>query len=822
VSVAARALPPELAALSALALDLRWTWSHAADALWRAVDADAWERTRNPWFILQSVPTRRLEELARDDAFRSELAKLEDERDAYSSRPPHPSVALDDTAAYFSMEFAIGEAVPLYAGGLGVLAGDYLKTASDLGMPLVGVGLLFHEGYFRQQLDNQGRQHEAYPYNDPTSLPLEPVASSSGGWLRVALDLPGRRLWLRVWRARVGRVSLYLLDSNDPFNTPSDRGITSKLYGGDGETRLLQEIVLGIGGWRTLLQLGVAPAVLHLNEGHAALALVERLRNACIEQRLGFDEALWATRAGNLFTTHTPVEAGFDRFPAELIERYFPTGGDYLGGLGITTAELLALGRRDAGNRDEPFNMAYLAARGSLFVNGVSALHAKVSRTIFSPLLPRWPHAELPIAHVTNGVHVPSWDSAAADALWTRASGKERWLGDDAMAPAFSDEELWSLRAAGRRALCASARARLVQQLARRGASAGERAAAPSALDPDALTLGFARRFAAYKRPTLLLHDRERLARLLCDPARPVQIVVAGKAHPADEPGKRLIEEWLAFVKQVDVRRHAVFLEDYDLELAEELVQGVDVWINTPRRPMEACGTSGMKVLVNGGLNISTLDGWWAEAFTPEVGWQIGDGVEDGDSDARDAEELYTLLERAVVPEFFDRDGDGVPRRWTARMRASMTRLAPRFGGSRMAGDYVARFYRPAAIAARARLADGARRARALASWARELTAHWDEIEISEITARSDDDQLRFELTIALGAVNPDALRVELYAEGGERAIALAPLDAVDGTQRYGATLTTRRPASDFTARVVPRHPDARLPSELPLVHWQR
>jgi starch phosphorylase len=813
-----RALPPSLAVLAELALDLRWTWNHSADAMWRALDAETWERTRNAWFVVQNVAPERLAQLATNDEFLALLDEATAARRSYRAQPQKSGTDLDGaTVAYFSMELAIGEALPLYAGGLGVLAGDYLKTASDLGMPVVGVGLLFAEGYFRQVLDDRGRQHEAFPYNDPTQLPIVPLPT------RVSLELPGRRLWLRVWRADVGRVPLYLLDSNHPFNAPVDRGITSKLYGGDAELRLQQELVLGIGGWRALAALGIHPEIAHLNEGHAAFALLERIREQRDARPLTFEQALWATRAGNVFTTHTPVAAGFDKFTPALIETYFPADGDYLAGLGLTSAELLALGRVDPRDHDEPFNMAHLALRGATRANGVSALHADVSRGIFAPLFPRWPLAEVPVGYVTNGVHVPSWDSPAADALWTRACGPRRWRDEALPVPDVDDAELWHMRTAARQALVTTTRARLQAQLARRGA-ADERAAAAHVLDPDVLTLGFARRFATYKRPGLLLADLERLTRLLYDPARPMQIVVAGKAHPADLEGKQLIEAWLAFVRRPEVRQRAVFLEDYDLELAAEMVQGVDVWINTPRRPMEACGTSGMKVLVNGGLNLSSLDGWWAEAYAPDVGWAIGDGSANGD-DTRDAAALYELLEHAIAPEFYDRGRDGIPRRWCERIRASMTRLAPRFSSNRMAADYVTELYRPALVDVRARTGEDAARARALDVWERTVRAHWPQLQLRVERLESDGRSLRVEIALFRGELHAENIRVELYAEPREGVAVtaeLAPLAAADATgwSRYGLTLATTRPASDFTPRVVPWNRDARIPMELPLIAW--
>lgn len=693
-----RPLPEGLEPLTDLALDLRWTWSHAGDALWRMVNPDIWDRTRNPWVILQDIPQVRLDQLAGDTTFREELQRLLAAQQQYLSDPgwygqAHAEAGLR-RIAYFSMEFGLGESLPLYAGGLGVLAGDYLKAASDLGVPVVGVGLLYQEGYCRQVVDADGQPQNLYPYNDPTSLPLLPVLAGGGGWLHVGLDLPGRTLLLRVWQARAGRVSLYLLDSNDPLNSPADRGITSKLYGGGPELRLLQEIVLGIGGWRLLDTFGLDVDVCHLNEGHAAFAVLERARSFMERTGVTFWDALWATRAGNVFTTHTPVAAGFDTFGPALIQKYSTYSRHYLARLGISLTELLALGRKDPADPNEPFNMAYLALRGSGTVNGVSRLHGAVSRHIFRDLYPRWPEREVPVGHITNGVHVPSWDSPWADRLWTHAGGKERWLGTleglyEAI-QACTDEELWTSRAAGRQALIRYARERLARQLGQRGAEPEMVAEAAHVLDPNVLTLGFARRFTGYKRPTLLLHDPERLVRLLTASERPVQIVVAGKPHPEDEEGRRLVEAWVVFVRQPAVRRRAVFLEDYDISLAQELVQGIDVWLNTPRRPWEACGTSGMKVLVNGGLNLSELEGWWAEAYAPEVGWALGDGQEhlEPDWDAREAEELYKRLEQEIVPEFYTRDTQGIPRPWVARMRASMAHLAPRFSSNRMVREY--------------------------------------------------------------------------------------------------------------------------------------
>jgi starch phosphorylase len=573
----------------------------------------------------------------------------------------------------------------------------------------VAIGLLYQSGYFRQMLDAHGHQLELHPANVPYDLPIAPVYGADGARLTVPVELPGRELRLRVWLAQIGRVALYLLDSNDPLNTSADRGITGQLYGGDLETRLAQEIVLGIGGWRALAALGLRPDVCHLNEGHAAFVAIERARAFMRAQGVGFWEALWATRAGNVFTTHTPVAAAFDTFPIELLAQY---GRDYAAELGIEPRELLALGRPPGGD-DDAFNMAYLAARTCIHINGVSRLHGEVSRRIFQPLYARVPEREVPVGHVTNGAHMPSWDSASADTLWTEACGKARWMGcstaalSDAL-QSLGDEALWHSQSVERAELVRYARRRLAAQLGQRGADARTIARAADVLDPNALTLGFARRFAEYKRPHLLLRDPERLARLLRNRERPVQIIVAGKAHPRDGIGKDLVRQWAQFTRRADVAAQAVFLEDYDMALAQQLVQGVDVWVNTPRRPWEACGTSGMKVLVNGGLNLSSLDGWWAEAYAPDLGWALG--ADDGSAadDAAEAELLYRVLEEQVIPEFYARDASGVPRRWIARVRASMARLAPYFSSNRMLFEYVRDVYLPAGEEYRARSADGA------------------------------------------------------------------------------------------------------------------
>jgi starch phosphorylase len=827
------------AGLAELALDLRWTWSHEADALWERVDAEAWSRTRNPWIILQDISAERLRALAADGSFVAELERLASTRRAYLDTPgwfssAHGAASLSGVA-YFSMEFGLGEGLPLYAGGLGILAGDFLKTASDLGIPVIGVGLLYQEGYFRQIIDAAGVQHEAYPFNDPGSLPIEPAQGPDGAWLRVALDLPGRTVSLRVWRALVGRIKLYLLDANDPLNSPADRGITGKLYDAGSEIRISQEVVLGVAGWRVVEALAPEVEICHLNEGHAAFAVLERARACMRRSGLSFREAMWATRAGNLFTTHTPVEAGFDRFPADALAKYARYVEGFLAEAGIGLNEFLALGRARSDDENEPFNMAYLAMRGSMLTFGVSRLHGRVSRRIFQPLFPRWPEEEVPIGHVTNGIHVPSWDSPGADELWTAACGKERWRGVPDALPelvaSLSDEQLWVMAGEERRTLVQQVRARLARQLGSRGYPPEIVAQAANVLDPNALTLGFARRFTGYKRPNLLLRDPARLARLLNDPARPVQLVLAGKAHPADDEGKEMIREWIDLAQGPEFRQRVVFLEDYDIELAQELVQGVDVWINTPRRPWEACGTSGMKVLVNGGLNLSERDGWWDEAYAPELGWAIGDGRErpEGEGDAEEAEALYAILEQEVVPEFYARDAAGMPRRWLERVRRSMASLTPTYSSSRMARDYVEQYYLIGAAELGRRTADGGERARAMHAWEARLRQHWSGLDIGETSFSCDGEAWFLSVPVYLGEIAPADVAVQLYADSRD---AEAPFlgefrrgEAIIGTTNghiYTGTAPATRPAEEYTVRIVPYFPGVRVPAELSLILWQK
>jgi starch phosphorylase len=824
--------------LAELALDMRWSWNHYADDVWRQLDPALWELTQNPWVVLQTVSRDKLQHILADLAFRNKVDALVQTRRQAAETPAWFQQTYSQSpltcAAYFSMEFMLSEALPIYSGGLGNVAGDQLKAASDLGVPVVAVGLLYQQGYFRQVIDKDGAQQALFPYNDPGQLPITPLRQPNGEWLRLEIALPGYSVWLRAWQVQVGRVQLYLLDTNDLANFPAHRGITSELYGGGPELRLKQELVLGIGGWRLLHALGIEPEVCHLNEGHAAFAILERARTFMGATGQPFEVALAVTRAGNLFTTHTAVAAGFDRFAPALIEQYL---GQYAQEkLGLAVHDLLALGRQNPNDPSERFNMAYLAICGSGAVNGVSRLHGQVSRHIFEPLFPHWPEDEVPVGHVTNGVHMPSWDSKAADDLWMGTCGKDRWLGTmetlEQNIRCVSDAALWQLRTAAGKSFVEYVRHRVAMQLAGSGASPEAIDRAKHLFDPNTLTLGFARRFATYKRPNLLLHDPERLLRLLTNPKCPVQVVIAGKAHPADQAGQALIQQWMRFIRRPEVRPHVIFLNDYDMLLTEHLVQGVDVWLNTPRRPWEASGTSGMKVLVNGGINLSELDGWWAEAYTPEVGWAIGDGQEHGDDpawDAAEAEAIYNLLELEVIPEFYARNDKGIPTAWVARMRESMARLTPRFSANRTVREYTEQHYIPAAAAYRERAADNAAVGRHVVEWQHTVEQKWAALSFGDVNVRTEAAQHIFEIQVRLHDLDPNAVRVELCAEGvmggapvRQEMKRISQPASASGDFVYSATVSAARLSADYTARVIPRCDGIAIPLENARILWQR
>ena len=820
--------------LAQLALDLQWSWNHAADEIWNQLDPQLWELTHNPWVILQTVSRDRLEKNLEDPDFIGKVNTLLKEKENNYSTPAwfqqnHSNASLK-CIAYFSMEFMLSEALPIYVGGLGNVAGDQLKSASDLGVPVVAVGLLYQQGYFRQVIDKYGNQQAMFPYNDPGQLPVTPLRLPNGEWLRLKILLGGYTVWLRTWQVQVGRAMLYLLDSNDAVNLPMHREITSEVYSGGPDMRIKQEIVLGIGGWKLLEALGIKPEVCHMNEGHAAFLILERANSFMKEDGVSFEVALAITRAGNLFTTHTAVAAGFDHFSPGLMEEFF---SDYAKEeLGVDLKNILALGRLNPDNSSESFNMAYLAIRGSGAVNGVSRLHGKVSRHLFEILFSRWPKDEIPIGYVTNGVHTPSWDAEIADKIWTDACGKKRWKGElenlEEKINKQSDETLWELRNQCRNNLVIYTRNRLEGQLSVAGQPAEIVDIAKHVFNADTLTLGFARRFVPYKRPSLLLHDRERFIRILTNPDHPVQLVIAGKAPPYDESGKALIREWVDFIQQHNLYNHVVFLSDYDMLLTEHLVQGTDVWVNTPRRPWEACGTSGMKVLVNGGINLSELDGWWAEAYTPEVGWALGDKQEHGDDpdwDTAEAESLYNMLETQVVPEFYARNNNGIPERWIQRMRKSMATLTPQFSANRSVREYTEKYYLPAAENYLKRAAGKGAVGKEIVNEQHELQNKWNDIKIGEVKSAGIEDGYTFTASIFLNGIDKDKILVELYAEAKDgmntEHIKMNEQQFNGDEQIFFARLITKGAAGDYTVRIVPNDKNISVPLENNLILWQ-
>lgn len=821
--------------LKNLALNLRWSWYHGADVVWETLEPELWNLTHNPWLVMQTVSKDKFEKALQDPAFCKIVNELAETNRIESSTPGWFQNNYSQSAlthiAYFSMEYMLTEGLPIYSGGLGNVAGDQLKAASDLGVPVVAIGLLYQQGYFRQMFDKEGGQQALYPFNDPGQLPIKPLRKSNGEWLRLEVVLPGYSIWIRTWEVEVGNVKLYLLDSNDPANFPAYRAITSELYGGGSELRLKQEIILGIGGWRLLESLGIHPEVCHLNEGHAAFAVLERAYGFMKKTGNSFDVALAATRAGNLFTTHTAVPAGFDRFPPALIETFLTNYAQKK--LNISVKKLLALGRQNPEDPQEYFNMAFLALRGSGAVNGVSRLHGKVSRHIFASLFPHWPEEEIPIGSVTNGVHMPSWDFKESDDLWTEYCGKDRWLkSTEFMEKAIHeipDEKIWNMRNAGKKSFIEYTRKRLSLQLAASGESEERVNLAKTIFDPNILTIGFARRFATYKRPNMLLNNPERLLKILMNSKQPVQLVIAGKAHPADLPGQALIKQWNQFIKNEKAFSRVIFLSDYDMQLTEQLVKGVDVWLNNPRRPWEACGTSGMKVLVNGGLNLSELDGWWAEAYTPLVGWALGDGKEHGDDTAWDAAEastLYDLLEQKIIPEFYARDSRGIPVTWVERIRQSMSKLTPQYSSNRTVREYTEKYYLPAAENYQKRIENSAELSKKIVLWETDVEAHWNGTKFGDLKVETKGNQHIIEVQIYPNGITPDKFKVELFIEG----LNGTPFSHYEMKGQktsdanmwlYSALVPSDRPANHYTPRLIPNNHHVAIPLEVNNILWQ-
>jgi len=834
-------VPAKLAPLTELAFNLRWCWDNATIDLFRRLDSDLWEQTEhNPVAMLGRLSQEVLDAAANDESFLAHLDHVHRRHRRYmeSGRRSKPEGADGPCVGYFSAEYGLTDCLRIYAGGLGMLAGDILKSASDLGVGLVGVGILYQEGYVRQYLNPEGWQQELYEENDFHSLPIQLERKPDGSPVLVSLPVAGAELTAQVWRAQVGRTPLYLLDANVSQNSPVQRALSGRLYAADPRVRLQQEALLAIGGMRALGELGVTPTVFHMNEGHSALLVLERIGKLMREVGVDFSTAREAVLASTVFTTHTCVSAAIDEYPAVLVEEVL---GDWYGELGLTTERMMALGRYSSCDGEEPFSPALLALGFSAYRNGVSRLHGEVSRRLWQRAWPSVPAELVPITAITNGVHLRSWASHDMVELFDRYLGPA-WAERDSDPGVWHGvqripaEELWRTHERRRERLVAFARRMLRAQLEARGASAADAALADEVLDPQALTIGFGRRFATYKRGALVLHDPERLEAILGDRQRPVQIIMAGKAHPQDGEGKAVIRTVVQHARSERFRRRVVFLEDYDMVVARYLVQGVDVWLNTPRRPLEASGTSGMKASVNGALNLSVIDGWWAEAYDPDLGWAIGRGEENEDPELQDrleASTLYDVLEHEIVPLFYDRGPDGLPRRWITRMKNAMETICPRFNTTRLVQDYLREFYLPAAE----RWAELTRKdlagAAELVEWKRKVACAWGAVRVRghEILDEALSGRpTRVVIRVRLGRLRPEDVALTLLFGRLNAAGEIAATEAIPaawsahdgpGGHRYEAAI----PPGDsgrygFVVRVMPCHPLLADPYDLGLVAW--
>jgi starch phosphorylase len=839
------ALPAPLEPLGDLVANLRWSWNPDALDLFDAVDPDGWERCEHdPVKLLGEVGADRMATLAKDRRFLRRLKDAHEDLDDYLTADRWYQ-GLGEGApraiAYFSPEFGITEVLPQYSGGLGILAGDHLKAASDLGVPILGVGLLYRRGYFKQSLSPDGWQQERYPPLDPNGMPLTLLHTEAGDPLKIGVGLPGgRELRAQVWKAQVGRVPLLMLDSDVDDNGPTERDITDRLYGGGAEHRLAQELLLGVGGVRAVraycaLTGHPEPEVFHTNEGHAGFLGVERIRELAEGDGLSFDDALAAVRSGTVFTTHTPVPAGIDRFPVDLISAQF--GGDNASP-GVPVERIVELGAEDDPTK---FNMAHMGLRLAQRANGVSKLHGAVSREMFGSLWPGFDAHEVPIATVTNGVHAPTWVAREVMELAGQEVGSalveagSNWEAINNV----PDDAIWSTRRLLRTRLVGEVRRRVRESWLQRGASEPGLAWVDGVFDPDVLTIGFARRVPSYKRLTLMLSDRERLTRLLLDPDRPVQLVIAGKSHPADDGGKALIQQLVRFADDPLVRHRIAFLPDYDIGMARSLYHGCDVWLNNPLRPLEACGTSGMKSALNGGLNLSIRDGWWDEMYDGANGWAIPSAPDGTEADVRDAQEalaLYDLMENQVRARFYDTDRDGLPRRWIEMVRHTLQSLGPQVLASRMVRDYVRQLYTPAVVSSRQMAADSYTGAKALAEWTANVKAHWPQVRVAHVetigvgNAPELGQSLELHAVVSLGELRPDDVRVQAVfgrvddddelrdAEHAELTYA-GEVEGQPGDWRFdGAVPMHRRGPFGYTVRVLPRHEEFASEAELALV----
>jgi starch phosphorylase len=838
-------IPEALQAMSGLSGNLWFVWNYDAENLFRRINPDLWEETReNPVEFLCRLKQHELEDLAMDEGFVSHMERVKQDLDRYVSEKPDPTIfgkrGQPFLVAYFTAECGVADCLRIYSGGLGILAGDHLKSASDLNLPVIGVSLAYQKGYFRQYLMQDGWQLEKHHVNQFATMPLNLVRDNKGDPVRISLNLKGEEVLVQSWQVNIGRTTLYLLDTSLEENSEAARNITSELYGGDREMRLRQEIILGIGGVRMLRAIGLEPAVYHMNEGHSAFAVFERIRELTEDKAMRFNEALELVRASSVFTTHTPVSAGIDNFPPDLMRAYFPS---FAKSMGIAFDVLLGFGRQDPRNKEEEFSMAVLALRLSNRSNGVSRLHAQVSRRIWQKIWPKTPEMDLPIVHITNGVHIPSWISKGMAENYDRYLGP-RWIEDPDNVKVWErvdkipNTELWRTHERARERLVAFARKRLREQLAKRGYSSRDVAVADEVLNSEALTIGFARRFAPYKRAHLVLTDIERLEAILTNDKYPVQIIFAGKAHPQDHRGKELIKQLIQICNRENLRRHMVFLEDYDMDIARCMVQGADVWLNTPRRPLEACGTSGMKAVANGALHLSVLDGWWEEGYDREIGWAIGSGEEyedHGFQDELESQALYDILEKDIIPLFYDRGPEGLPRGWLAMVRASLHKLCPMFNTHRMVEEYWDNFYLPAAERGLQLTENGWEDLKNLASWREKIMYNWANVSIKDIRMQETLEievggAYHVEASVFLGDLSPEDVMVEAYYgrldplnQYMDRFIQImAPSETVgDHVHKYQCDIRFEE-AGHFglNLRITPNHPNPESRHGMGLVIW--
>jgi len=839
------AIPEPLSFLGDLARNLWWSWNDQAVDLFRRIHPGLWEKVgKNPVVFLARISQHRYEALSRDESFLGHLARVKSRFEAMSSemtRVPDLAMALGpgDTVAYYSMEFGLHESLPFFAGGLGVLAGDHLKASSALGLPLTGIGLLFREGYFRQYLDHHGWQQETYPIIDVFDLPIQKVTGTSGEDLLIDIPGPGGMIHACVWKINVGKIRLLLLDTNLPENPEHIRSITSRLYASHGDIRVAQEALLGIGGTRVLKAMGLFPAVLHMNEGHCTFAGLERICQIMERYGLNFQSASQICRRSTVFTTHTQVAAGHDEFDKDRVRPYI---APYAEKFGISVDEILSWGEIPETDPPRKFSMFCLGVQFSGYINGVSRLHGEVARGMWQKLWPGRQTEEVPIYHVTNGVHINSYISRHKNALLERYVAAD-WI-DRQSEPALvsridniDNADLWHVHELDRSNLIRKCRQLLVDQYKRRNASRTQLDEVANALDQRVLTICFARRFATYKRAGLLLKDPERLIRLINNPEHPVQLVFAGKAHPNDNEGKDLIRRIVEFARLPDVRHRIVFLENYDINIARHMVQGCDVWLNTPRRPFEACGTSGMKAAANGGLNLSILDGWWCEGYDDTRGWRIGNGTDYDDSNYQDEVEsqaLFNVLENDVVPVFYDRKRGNPPEKWIQMMKAAMKMAITDFSSDHMVREYTSRFYMPAAGNLRELTEDSARKARELALTQSRLNALWSHIRVSEPRIKPGGDfavgdTFSVVLEVFLGELSPDEVEVQIYhgrlkgtgdLENSRVETMKLQSTTAPGTHVYGCRVVCSDSGRfGYTARVIPRG-DAVLRNTPGLITW--